>query len=59
MYLRNNDDFNIPYYRTTTGQNCIDIRMAKEWNNLPTPFKLIQNIKTFKKTIKNYLISEI
>ena len=47
--LRNNDDFIIPNYRTTIGQNCIDIRMAKEWNNIPTPFKLIQNIKTLKK----------
>ena len=57
--LRNNDDFITPYYRTTTGQNCIDIRMAKEWNNIPTPFKRIKNIKMFKKTIKNYLINKV
>ena len=57
--LRNNDDFKTPFYRTTTGQNCIDKRLATEWNNIPTSFKVVKNFKIFKKIIKDYLIHRI
>ena len=55
LNIRNKDDYNVPYYRTSTGQKCIDFRLCEFWNNLPRSVKDIANFKLFKITIKNML----
>jgi hypothetical protein len=46
----------VPYYSKTIGQNCIDFKCAILYNKLPAELIYITNLKSFKLSLKNYLL---
>ena len=58
LSLRNKFDFVTPYYRTSMGQRCLDYKLAKEWNKLPSNMKTISNSKLFQSKLKTFLLNK-
>ena len=52
---RYTSDLNLPKCRLAAGQRTFAFRGAKLYNNLPKDIKQVNNIKTFKKRITNYI----
>lgn len=50
------DDYNVRYYRTSTGRKSIGFRLCELWNYLSRSVKDIANFKLFKITITNIYI---
>ena len=54
--IRNNYCLNIPSYKTTTGQRTFRYRAVKIWNDIDDELKKIQELKVFKKKLKEHLL---
>ena len=54
-HLRNALDYEVPFYRTKTGQKRVDFVIAKVWNSLPLEIKQIQNKNIFRRKIKSHI----
>ena len=52
---RNRDLLLIPQHRTTLLSNSFTIQAIKVWNKLPQSLKLIDNIRSFKKKVVNFI----
>ena len=40
------------------GQRCLDYKLAKEWNKLPSNMKTISNSKLFQSKLKTFLLNK-
>jgi hypothetical protein len=54
--IRNNYCLNIPSSKTTTGQRTFHYRAVKIWNDIDDELKKIQELKVFKKKLKEHLL---
>ena len=59
-YTRNSDMmFKLPRYQTNTGQSTFTWTGIKQWNDLPTHIRKIENHSLFKTTVQQYLINKM
>ena len=54
-HARNNEELDIPKFRTCTGQRTLRERGTKLWNELDKETKLITNLNSFKIKLFIYL----
>ena len=54
-HTRNRDLFDMPLYRTATGQRIFAYRGTSIWNNLDNNIKQCVSLQSFKKAIKGQL----
>jgi hypothetical protein len=58
-FLRNEDDFQVPFARTNHLQRFPLIQIPTLWNTLPQEIKTIRNTFTFINSVKKMLLSNL
>ena len=53
-----NDDLAVPFAKTNYFQKSFSVEGANIWNSLPTDIKQIQNINTFKLSLRSHLLND-
>ena len=53
----NSSNYNIPQFRISKAQNSFIYKAIKFWNSLPVPLQNLPNNFSFKKGLKNHLLS--
>ena len=56
---RNMNDLDVPIFKTNSGQRTFKFRATKLWNDLDCKFKDISSFITFKKQLKQNMLSNI
>ena len=56
---RNNNQLDIPLFRTASGQRTFYYRAVKIWNSLENELREIQSIRLFKRKLKTYLLDSL
>jgi len=54
---RSLNNLHLPSINNPCGTRCVKFNASRLWNNLPKKLKTIQNYNTFKKQLKNYLLT--
>ena len=57
--LRSKNNFQLPFFKTSTAQKQSIYQMSKKWNQLPNEFKTITSFTTFKHRVKSYLLNSM
>ena len=55
QHTRRNDDFYVPFSRTSVSQRSLAFSGPKLWNSLPLSLKNAPSLQSFKKNYKHYL----
>jgi hypothetical protein len=56
---RNNNQLDIPLFRTASGQRTFYYRAVKIWNSLENELREIQSLKRFKRKLKTCLLDSL
>ena len=56
--VRDQHRLTLPFARSSQAQKCVEFSGASAWNRLPVNIRTINSIYTFKRQIKNFLISD-
>ena len=56
---RNNNQLDIPQFRTASGQRTFYYRAVKIWNSLENELREIQSLRLFKRKLKTYLLDRL
>ena len=54
---RSSQKLNIPLFKSATGQRTFYYRTVSLWNSLDSKFKLCPNVTSFKRNLRNKLLS--
>ena len=54
---RSRSNIPVPFHRLSVSQHSVSYASAHVWNQLPVSIRNYQNIKTFKKMLKNHLFT--
>jgi hypothetical protein len=56
---RNNNQLDIPLFRTVSGQRTFYYRAVKIWNSLENELREIQSLRLFKRKLKTYFLDSL